>query len=137
MVNIEYILDTDHVIWMVNNDKDIQAKIETIGPEKIAISAITLAEMEVPLAKKGTEKYRRQIAFLEKNFRILPFTAYREYGILRASLEEKGKRLDDMDMLIAATALQQGATLVTNNEKHFGRIKELKSVNLKKEPIWQ
>lgn len=132
MVNTEYLLDTDHVIWMVNNDKDIQSKIEAIGPERIALSTVTLAEMAVPLAKSGIEKYKRQIAFLEKNFRIIPFTAYMEYGTLRASLERKGTRLDDMDTLIAATALQQGVTLITGNEKHFRRIAELKTLNLKK-----
>ena len=39
---------------MVNN-KYIQAKMELIGPERIAISVVTR-----PLAKAGLEKYKRQ-----------------------------------------------------------------------------
>ena len=42
-VGAEYLLITDYVIWMVNNNKYIQAKMEFIGPERIAISVVTLA----------------------------------------------------------------------------------------------
>jgi len=42
-VSAEYLLITDYVIWMVNNNKYIQAKMEFIGPERIAISVVTLA----------------------------------------------------------------------------------------------
>jgi predicted nucleic acid-binding protein len=34
--------------------------------------------------------------------------------------------LDNMDMLIAASAMAAGAALVTHNVKHFSRIKGLK-----------
>ena len=59
-VGAEYLLITDYVIWMVNNNKYIQAKMEFIGPERIAISVVTLAKMVIPLAKAGLEKYKRQ-----------------------------------------------------------------------------
>jgi tRNA(fMet)-specific endonuclease VapC len=41
---------------------------------------------------------------------------------IKANLETAGTPLDDMDVLIAATALSHNLTLVTNNEKHFSRI---------------
>jgi tRNA(fMet)-specific endonuclease VapC len=47
------------------------------------------------------------------------------YLKVRLSLELKGQRLDDFDMLIAATALSNNLTLVTNNKKHFERIEGL------------
>ncbi len=36
-----------------------------------------------------------------------------------------GRRLDDFDLVIAATAMTLGYRLVTNNDKHFSRIEGL------------
>jgi len=44
------------------------------------------------------------------------------FGSLKAQLEQSGRRLDDFDVVIAATAITIGYRLVTNNEKHFSRI---------------
>ena len=44
------------------------------------------------------------------------------FGRLRNSLRRGGARLEDCDLLIAATALSVGLTLVTRNVRHFERI---------------
>ena len=41
----------------------------------------------------------------------------------------KGKQIEDNDIYIAAIAMVNNCTLVTANEKHFGRIKGLSCVN--------
>ena len=51
------------------------------------------------------------------------------YAILRADLERKGLPIGNMDMLIAAHALSLDAILVTNNQRHFSRISDLKLEN--------
>ena len=51
------------------------------------------------------------------------------FGELKASLEKSGKIIDDMDLLIASTALTRNLVLVTNNEKHFNRINGLEIEN--------
>jgi tRNA(fMet)-specific endonuclease VapC len=51
------------------------------------------------------------------------------FGNLKASLENTGLIIDDADIFIAACALVHGLTMVTNNTKHFKRIKELKLDN--------
>ena len=62
---------------------------------------------------------------------ILPYgdDAAQYYGTLRAHLENKGTPIGSLDMLIAAHALSIGCTLVTNNEKEFSRIPNLKIEN--------
>ena len=47
------------------------------------------------------------------------------FGELKASLKKSGMMLDDMDLLIASTALTHNFVLVTNNERHFKRINGL------------
>jgi toxin FitB len=44
---------------------------------------------------------------------------WREYGRLKRELELLGRRQDDMDILIASTAITHGLTLVTRNTQHF------------------
>jgi predicted nucleic acid-binding protein len=47
------------------------------------------------------------------------------FGEIKAQLRKEGMLLEDVDLLIAATARVQGLTLVTNNQDHFGRISGL------------
>jgi tRNA(fMet)-specific endonuclease VapC len=51
------------------------------------------------------------------------------FSALKVRLERDGKRLDDFDVLIAATAIVLNYTLVTNNVKHFARIADLNVTN--------
>jgi len=41
---------------------------------------------------------------------------------LRAEVEGKGTPIGPLDTLIASHALSMGVTLVTNNEREFGRV---------------
>ena len=43
-------------------------------------------------------------------------------GRIRRSLRQRGEMIGDFDILIAATALHLGQTLVTDNTRHFQRI---------------
>jgi predicted nucleic acid-binding protein len=53
-------------------------------------------------------------------------TAAAKFGTVGAALAGTGVPIGQMDALIAAHALSVGATLVTNNEKHFSRVPGLK-----------
>ena len=48
------------------------------------------------------------------------------FARLRAALRQHGQLIPDMDLLIAATALDADLALVTRNVRHFERIAELK-----------
>ena len=51
------------------------------------------------------------------------------FGEMKATLEKAGTIIDDADLFIAACAKVHGLALVTNNVKHFKRIKGLKLEN--------
>jgi tRNA(fMet)-specific endonuclease VapC len=55
---------------------------------------------------------------------ILPFDnlAAETYGQVRTGLERTGTPIGPLDTLIASHALSLGVTLVTNNEREFGRV---------------
>lgn len=46
-----------------------------------------------------------------------------------ADLSARGELIGDADILIAATALAHGLGVVTNNEDHFRRIRDLRVEN--------
>ena len=62
-----------------------------------------------------------------------PAEAARAYGEIRAELEAKGRSIGAMDLLIAAHAVHERATLVTRNSDEFARVEQLK-VESWKEP---
>ena len=44
----------------------------------------------------------------------------------RADLRSRGMRIPDLDLLIAATAIEHGLTLLTRNRRHFDRVPGLR-----------
>ena len=58
---------------------------------------------------------------------LLPFDegAARQFGQIKAHLEQLGNRLSDIDLQIAGIALYHQAPLVTHNRRHFERVPNL------------
>ena len=59
---------------------------------------------------------------------VVPFDedCAKEFGRLRVVLRTKEVGMDNMDLLIAATALAHGLTLVTRNTSHFRHVPRLR-----------
>jgi tRNA(fMet)-specific endonuclease VapC len=55
--------------------------------------------------------------------------AAEHYGDIRAGLEKDGRPLGAMDMMIAAHARSRGATLVSSDVRHLGRVAGLLVAN--------
>lgn len=54
----------------------------------------------------------------------------KKFGEIRAFLKKKGILIEDLDILLAATALVNDLTFVTFNQKHFSRIPNLRLYSL-------
>ena len=94
-------------------------------PKLFAIPAIVVAELEFGVESSSHPERTRMLTerFLAP-YRVLPFTSQcaRAYGRIRSQLKQKGKLIGPNDMLIAATAMANQATLVSGNRKEFARI---------------
>lgn len=127
---MSYLLDTNTCIYVIKMKPEaVRRRFESIPIGDIAISSVTLSELQYGIAK-STMPERNQAAldaFLLP-LEILPFDddAARIYGTLRAFLEKKGQPIGSMDMLIAAHALSLDMTLVTNNLREFQRVPKLR-----------
>jgi toxin FitB len=96
--------------------------------ESLYLCTPVLAELRfgLELLHDGRRKdyLRRAIEKIESDLflgRIWPFdiAAAREYSDLAAERQERGRRIDLMDGLVAAIARAQGAILATRNIDHF------------------
>jgi tRNA(fMet)-specific endonuclease VapC len=130
---MNYLLDTNICIYIIKKKPPAVLKqVESKQPGQIAISTITLAELEYGIARSHYPD-RNRVALLEF---LLPFTildfdqaASAQYGHIRSLLESKGRPIGPMDLLLAAQARSHGLVLVTNNEKEFKRVEGLRIEN--------
>ena len=126
-------LDTNVCIDVIRNrSRLLVERIRSRSVDDIAISVITLSELQHGVAKSRNPEKNR-VAMLEflVPFVVLPFDdmAARAYGEIRTTLEAQGKVIGPMDMLIAAHALSRRITLVTNNVDEFRRVPGLSVEN--------
>lgn len=119
-------LDTDISSYLLKGRSPaIEARLYAIPPHDVCISVMTRAELQFGL-KRLPSDHRLHLAVREflKLVRVLPWDsdAADLYAELRHRLERSGQPIGDFDMMIAAHALATGATLVTNNQRHFQRL---------------
>ncbi|MCL2481493.1 MAG: type II toxin-antitoxin system VapC family toxin [Spirochaetaceae bacterium] len=124
-----YMFDTDTVsFFMKDNPKGVRIKAANHDKDEFCISAITYAELMLGLKRSYSKELYFWLHEVLCKFRVIAFdvSASEIYGDIRTVLEKSENPLDNMDMLIAASAIVAGATLVSRNTKHFSKIKGLK-----------
>lgn len=89
------------------------------------------------LEQKKSQNPARNLAVVYRIRELFPVidvdrAVIETFSDLKARGPKTGSIVDDMDLLIAATALTYNLTLVTNNIKHFQKIEGLKIENWSK-----
>jgi len=129
---LRFLLDTNIVIYVIKR-RPLQAlEIFNQNAGRMAISAITLAELQ-----HGAEKSSNRVANLAvvedlcSRLEVLPYgaKAAQHYGSIRATLEKQGQTIGVNDLHIAAHARSEGLTLVSNNLREFERVPALQFEN--------
>ena len=129
---MRYLLDTNIVSDLVRNPQGrITQHIRRVGEAQVCTSIIVAAELRYGSAKKGSPRLTAQLAAVLNAIEVLPFETPADliYGSLRARLEQKGTPIGANDLLIAAQAVALGHVLVTDNEREFARIDQLRYEN--------
>ena len=123
------LLDTDVCISLLRGNSSIAERIRA-SSSGASVCFMTAAELAYEAEKSGHAAANRSL--VERFLLTVPVieserSSMRLFGKLKASLEAKGDRLADADLLIAAVAIDRGLILATGNLKHFMRIPELKA----------
>ncbi len=130
---MKYLIDTNTCIYIMNKrPADVIRKFKQFDPGEISISSITVSELQCGVEKSAhPKKNRLRLEQFMAPFKILPYDEFaaKTYGNIRFQLEKQGHTIGPLDLFIAAHALSQELILVTNNDKEFKRIKNLKVEN--------
>jgi len=134
---MKYCLDTCVISDFVKGHKNVQAILKQHKPCDLAISAVTLMEIEYGLALNLQRKKKIQpiITVLLESISIIPYQqqAAETTAQIRAQLKQQGKPIGPYDIMIAGTALSQNLIMVTSNTKEFDRIIGLKLEDWRKQ----
>jgi tRNA(fMet)-specific endonuclease VapC len=130
---MKYLLDTCVISDFVKGDSHTLNHIKQHSPTDIAVSAITLHEIQYGLALNPdrANKIRSIIHDFLAPIHKLPFAEQdaREAAIIRALLKQQGRTIGSYEILIAGTALNHKLILVSSNLKGFQRIGSLNLEN--------
>lgn len=129
---MNYLIDTDILIYSLKDNSKVNNNFKIKRNFPKSISVVSYGEL-IYGAKKSNHKEKNlaNVKRIREIFPVIDITpsVMDTFGELKSSLEIEGKIIDDMDLLIASTALVHNLILVTNNEKHFSRIDGLEIEN--------
>jgi tRNA(fMet)-specific endonuclease VapC len=127
---MNYLIDTDWVIDHLNQVELVTTRLHELAPEGLALSVVSLGELyEGVYYSQDPEASEASLQrFLNRELTILGIDeeTCKLFGRERGRLRAIGQRIGDMDLMIAATALQYDLTLLSNNRRHFDRIDGLR-----------
>jgi tRNA(fMet)-specific endonuclease VapC len=123
-----WLLDTNVLIHAVRGrPPGVRAHLQRQGPDDIAVSSITVAELWYG-AEKSVSPARKREAWrtVIAPFLVIPFDrdAAEQHARIRYLLRHKP--IGERDLLIASIALAHDLTLVTHNAAEFSRVPRLR-----------
>jgi tRNA(fMet)-specific endonuclease VapC len=129
---VRYLLDTNAVSALMKGDERVVKRLRTLSKGEAAIPQPAIAEITYGIERLPRSKRR---SHLEDRFELVRSELARslwtdavseQFGLIKAALERKGRRIEDFDAAIAAHALAEGAILVTANLDDMTRVGDLK-----------
>ena len=123
---MKYLLDTCVLSDFVRGEPGTLAQLKATSAQAIAISSVTLMEIEFGLALniRRAQTLAPVLHAILNSISVLPYRSEdaRSTATLRAALQKRGRSIGPYDALIAGCALTRGFVLVTSNEREFRRI---------------
>ena len=127
---MKYLIDTDTASYFIRGHEPLRSRLLAKSNDW-GISAITYFELAKYQFSTQNSKAEEAIAVFLMDVLVVQFDCADalEAGRLGVLLKKAGTPIGEPDTLIAGHSLSIGATLVTNNVKHFKRVPDLKLEN--------
>ena len=134
------VLDSSVVITAERRSLPVPTLVESVraahGEVEVSLSLVTVAELVHGIYRARTaEASQRRRAYIQELVTLVPLhpvtleTAYL-VGQIEGQEAAKGNVLPFNDLLIAASAIEQGYAVLTENLRHFGKIPGLQVLKL-------
>jgi tRNA(fMet)-specific endonuclease VapC len=115
---VKYVVDTNIAIAMLAQRQQVLERLAGVSPGDVALSVLVLAELLFGARRSSRVQVNvAKVQALEARFPVVAVTRpiVERYGIVRADLASRGIAKGDFDLIIACSAMECGATLVTND----------------------
>lgn len=125
---MKYILDTNAIAALMKGHGTVVNRLAAVSQADVALPQPALAEVFYGIARLPPSKRR---AWLQERFDLVRGEMVRAewtdavsdaFGAIKATLEKRGRRIEDFDAAIAAHALASHAVLVTADNEHMTRV---------------
>lgn len=130
-----YLIETSVIVNFLRGKTQTVKEVEDLEGE-LASSLVCLAELYegIYLVRRQEKAEKAVLNFFSGLSEIygLDEEVAQNFGRIRAGLKRKGRVIEDLDILVAATCLAHNLILVTSNPKHFQRIDGLEILGLGK-----
>ncbi len=125
---MKLVLDTNAVSALMKGDPLVLERLKQRGKGEVSVPQPVLAEIAYGIERLPKSKRKES---LQERFDLVRSELARSdwsdevsesFGSIKATLERKGRRIEDFDAAIAAHALARGAVLVTANLDDMARV---------------
>lgn len=129
---MSYVLDTNAVSGLMKGDLRVLARMRETAKRDVLVPQPVLAEIAYGIARlprsKRKESLRHRFELVKHELLRAEWTdaVSEAFGEIKAQLERKGTRIEDLDVAIAAHAQAREAILVTANVAHVLRVPGLR-----------
>jgi tRNA(fMet)-specific endonuclease VapC len=135
---VRVVLDSNIAIAAMNQAPEVVERLASMAVDEVGIPIVAIAELAYGAhrSRRVTENLGR-LAALRRAFAAMPVSdaVAERYGAVRADLQTRGVAKSDFDLLIACTALEGDAVLVTADRSWLdGAIPGLRSENWLERP---
>src|SRR4030065_2346233 len=121
------LLDTNIITAFLKDNPTVVERVKQYTDEHGSLTISIISYYEILRGLKGLGNKKKLQAFN----RVINDCEVEELGRpvvekaadIYVNLKNQGKLVEDADILVAATAMDKGLVVVTDNEKHFRRIK--------------
>jgi predicted nucleic acid-binding protein len=122
-----FLIASDVLIQSERKKLDLDAWLRSHAQDEIRIAAITVAELFRSAHRAAPPLSTRRQRFLERTLEVIEVVPYTEkaaieHARLWVAIESTGQRIGMHDLILAATALEAGATVVTFNARRFAAV---------------
>jgi tRNA(fMet)-specific endonuclease VapC len=125
---VKYVLDTNAFSALMKGEAAVVDRLARCGRADVGVPQPVLAEIAYGLARLPVSRRRSallsRLELLKRELARVNWTdaVSDAYGRIKAALERRGQRIEDLDAAIAAHALANDAVLVTTDAHHMDRV---------------
>ena len=130
---MQFLVDTDWVIDYLNGIQAVAQRFDELRPQGIGLSIVSLPELyEGVLGADDPQADESALLDFLADIDVMAvdLTVCRIFAEERRRLRTTGTLISDFDLLIGATAIHHGLTLLTNKRRHFARLHGLPIVSV-------